>query len=72
MQGFDLAKRRDTSSIKAGPQEKEGKNECKCIYMFVFGSKNRTTEMVFQKGVYTTKSPLLHRMLKHLRNMLAC
>lgn len=40
--------------------------------MFVFGSKNRTTEMIFQKSVYTTQSPLLHRMLKHLRDMPAC
>lgn len=29
------------------------------MYTFPFGGKNHTTEMIFQRGVYTSKSPLL-------------
>lgn len=46
--------REDTLPLLKQDQEKEGKNGYKCMHMFARGSKNHTTEMIFQQRVNTT------------------
>lgn len=59
-------------SLKQDSKRKKGRMDANVCTCFPFGGKNTLLEMIFQKGVYSSKSPLLHRLLKHLRNTLAC